>query len=66
MNISVVSVFKDLYTPFLQTSLVKRAQESGAVTITTSDFFDAVLPKQRIDAPTFCPRAGMLINPVVF
>lgn len=65
MKITIVSVFKDLYTPFLQTSLVKRAQEAGVVSITTTDFFDAVAPKERIDAPTFGPGAGMLIKPLV-
>lgn len=65
MNISIVSVFKELYTPFLQTSLVKRAQEKKAVTIQVAEFFDAVVPKQRIDAPTFGPGAGMLIKPEV-
>lgn len=65
MNISVVSVFKELYTPFLQTSLVKRAQEKNAVSIEIAEFFDAVAPKQRIDAPTFGPGAGMLIKPEV-
>ncbi len=65
MNISIISVFTDLYEPFLNTSLVKRAQQNGIVSIATTDFFDFVAPKERIDAPTFGPGAGMVIKPIV-
>lgn len=65
MNISILSVFKELYEPFLQTSLLKRAQENGIVSIETASFSDFAFPKKRIDAPTFGPGAGMLIKPVV-
>ena len=65
MNISLVSVFPDLYTSFLQTSLVKRAQQKGVVAIEPHSLFDYVAPKKRIDAPTFGRGAGMLIKPGV-
>lgn len=65
MKISIATVFEKLYTPFLQTSLVKRAQERNLVSISTLDFFDCVEPKKRIDAPTFGPGSGMLIKPEV-
>lgn len=65
MNISILSVFKELYGPFLQTSLLKRAQENDIVYIETASFSDFVSPKKRIDAPTFGPGAGMLIKPAV-
>ncbi len=65
MNISVVTVFKELYEPFLHTSLIKRAQEKKLLSIQTTSFFDYVNPKERIDASTFGPGAGMLIKPVV-
>lgn len=65
MNISILTVFKELYEPFLSTSLLKRAQENGIISIETVAFSDFVLPKERIDAPTFGPGAGMLIKPVV-
>lgn len=65
MHISIVSVFKDLYTPFLDTSLVKKAQEAGKVSVETASFFDFVAPKERIDSPSFGPGAGMLIKPQV-
>ncbi len=65
MNISIISVFKELYEPFLQTSLLKRAQVKDIVSIETASFFDFVVPKERIDAQTFGPGAGMLIKPLV-
>lgn len=65
MNISILSVFPQLYEPFLQTSLIKRAQEQKLVTFSLTDFFSLVAPKERIDAPTFGHGAGMLIKPEV-
>ncbi len=65
MNISVVTVFKQLYEPFIHTSLVERAQERGIVQINVQSLFDYVKPKERIDGPTFGPGAGMLIKPEV-
>lgn len=65
MNISILSVFPQLYRPFLETSLVKRAQEQKLVQFTLADFFSFVAPKERIDAPTFGHGAGMLIKPEV-
>lgn len=65
MKISIVSVFPDLYRPFLDTSLIKRAQEKGAISFDLADFFSFVAPKERIDAPTFGHGAGMLIKPEV-
>lgn len=65
MNISIISVFPDLYTSFLATSLIKRAQEKKLIDIEVSSFLSYVQPKERIDAPTFGPGAGMLIRPEV-
>lgn len=65
MKISVLSVFPDLYKPFLETSLVKRAQENNLVTISLTDFFSCAKPKERIDAPTFGHGAGMLLKPEI-
>lgn len=65
MKVSILTVFPDLYNCFLQTSLVRRAQEADLVKIETHGFMSFVPPKQRIDSPTFGPSAGMLIRPDV-
>lgn len=65
MKISILSVFPQLYKPFLETSLIKRAQEQKLVQFDLADFFSFVAPKERIDAPTFGHGAGMLIKPEV-
>lgn len=65
MNISILTVFDQLYEPFVHTSLVGRAQEKGIVHIDVQSFFAYVQPKERIDAPTYGPGAGMLIRPDV-
>jgi len=65
MKISILSVFPDLYDSFLKTSLLKRAQDTGLVSIAADSFFSYVEPKERIDAPTFGHGAGMLIKPEV-
>jgi len=65
INISILTVFDQLYESFVHTSLVGRAQEKGIVHIDVQSFFAYVQPKERIDAPTFGPGAGMLIRPDV-
>jgi tRNA (guanine37-N1)-methyltransferase len=65
VHISIITVFPDLYSPFLKTSLVSRAQDKGIVSIALDSFFNYVSPKERIDAPTFGHGAGMLIKPTV-
>lgn len=65
LNISILTVFEKLYEPFIHTSLIGRAQEKGIVHIDVQSFFSYVQPKERIDAPTFGPGAGMLIRPDV-
>ncbi|HEV2601700.1 MAG TPA: tRNA (guanosine(37)-N1)-methyltransferase TrmD [Candidatus Babeliales bacterium] len=63
MNISILSVFPELYTSFLTTSLMHRAQERGLVSISVESFFSYAEPKERIDAPTFGHGDGMLLRP---
>jgi len=65
MNISILTVFSELYDSFLKTSLVGRAQEKGIVSINATSFFSYVAPKERIDAPTFGHGSGMVIRPDV-
>ena len=65
MNISLLTVFPQLYDVFLKTSLMQRAQEKNIVRYDVDTFFSFVQPKERIDAPTFGHAAGMLIKPEV-
>jgi len=64
MNISILSLFPRLYDQFLQTSLIKRAQDHG-VSITLTDLFALCAAKERVDGPTFAPGHGMVIRPEV-
>lgn len=65
MKISLLSLFPDLYSSFLSTTLIKRAQEKGDVAIDVASLFSYVKPKERVDAPTFGHGAGMVIKPEV-
>lgn len=65
MNISIVTLFPELYEPFLRTSLLQKAVEKELVSFSVQTLFDFVQPKERIDAPTFGHNAGMLIRPDV-
>ncbi len=65
MIISIATIFPELYKPFFDTSLLKRAKNQKIVDFDVSCLFDYVSPKERIDAPTFGHNAGMLIKPTV-
>lgn len=65
MRISIISLFPKLYEPFLSTSLISRAAESGIVSFSLENLFTYCAPKERIDSPTFGHSAGMLIKPEV-
>jgi len=65
MDISVVTQFPGLYAPFLETSLIGRAQKEGQVSFDLADLFSFAQPKERIDAPTFGHGAGMVLRPQV-
>ncbi len=65
MNVSLITVFPELYDTFLKTSLMQRASEKKLVHYDVDGFFSYVQPKERIDAPTFGHGAGMLIRPEV-
>lgn len=65
MNISILSVFPNLYNDFLKTSLIRRASESGLVSYHIDAYSSFVAPGVRIDAPTFGHGTGMLIKPEV-
>lgn len=65
MNISVVTLFPELYKPFFETSLVRRAQEKGTISCHTHNLLHYTKPKVRIDDTTFGHNAGMLLKPEV-
>lgn len=73
MVISIITLFPELYTPFLAASLIGRAQQQGKMTLRVSSLFDYSMPKadvaglpgKRIDAPTYGHGSGMLIRPEV-
>lgn len=65
MKVSIVTLFPELYTSFLSTSLVGKAQEQRYVNISLLNMFSMVEPKERIDSPTFGHGAGMLIKPEI-
>jgi tRNA (guanine37-N1)-methyltransferase len=65
MNISLLTVFTQLYDSFLKTSLIGKAQEKGLVQFDVQTFFSFVQPKERIDAPLFGHGSGMAIRPDV-
>lgn len=65
MNVSILTLFPELYKPFLQTSLLKRAGEKGLISFSLNSLFDYAKPKERIDDSTFGHNSGMLIKPEI-
>jgi tRNA (guanine37-N1)-methyltransferase len=65
MDISVLTLFPELYTPFINTSLIGRARERQLVNIHLQDFFSLCAPKERLDSPTYGPGAGMVLKPTI-
>ncbi len=65
MKISIITVFPELYTAFLNTSLVARAKDAGLVSFSVTAFSSVCDPKERIDEATCGPSAGMILKPVV-
>lgn len=65
MNVSILTVFPEIIQPFLQTSLLKKAQEKKLVTVEVASYFAGAKPTERIDAPTFGHGSGMLLKPTI-
>lgn len=63
MKISIITLFPELYNPFLNTSLISRATQNGVLDINLKSLFDYTKAKERIDSPTFGHGSGMLIKP---
>ncbi len=65
MKVSVLTVFPDLYSEFLKTSLIKRAREHAGVTFDVQAFSSFCQPKEHIDSPVAGHGSGMVIKPDV-
>ena len=65
MNISILTVFPQLFDQFLGTSLIGRAVEQKKINVQLLNYFSYCPPKQRIDAPPFGHGAGMVMKPEV-
>ncbi|TLG76604.1 tRNA (guanosine(37)-N1)-methyltransferase TrmD [Culicoidibacter larvae] len=64
MHIDVLSLFPEMFTGVLNTSILKRAQERGAVTIAVTDFREYADNKHKnVDDYPFGGGAGMLLKP---
>ncbi|MBU1007971.1 tRNA (guanosine(37)-N1)-methyltransferase TrmD [Candidatus Dependentiae bacterium] len=63
MIISIITVFPELYEQFLNTSLIKRAQEKRIISFNLVKLSDLCQPKERIDEPVCGPGTGMIIKP---
>ncbi|HLB93634.1 MAG TPA: tRNA (guanosine(37)-N1)-methyltransferase TrmD [Candidatus Babeliales bacterium] len=63
MQISILTLFPNLYQEFLGTSLVGRAREREQIKFDLQSLFQFCQPKQRIDSPTFGHSSGMLLKP---
>ncbi len=65
MEVSILTVFPEIYHNFLQTSLIKRAQEQETISFDVRAFSSFCEPKERIDGPTVGHGSGMAIRPEV-
>lgn len=65
MKISIITVFPELYEPFLRTSLIARAQKNNIVEFNVVRFSDMCESAQPIDEPTCGHGAGMIVKPEV-
>jgi len=65
MKISIITVFPEFYENFINTSLIKRAQEKDLISFDFFKMSDFCEPKERIDEPVCGPGAGMIIKPEV-
>lgn len=65
MNISILTLFPDLYTEFLKASIIGKAEEKKLINTQLVNFLSFCAPKERADSPTFGPGPGMLLKPEV-
>lgn len=65
LNISIITLFPDLFHSFINTSIIKRAIDKGLINFNLFNMLDTVEPKVRVDAHTVGPGPGMVIKPEV-
>lgn len=63
MNISILTLFPQLYEPFVSTSLIGKAQKTHSLSFDICSLMSFCEPKERVDSPAFGPGAGMVIRP---
>lgn len=63
MNIHVLSLFPDMFESVFQQSILKKAQDKGAVSIQVTDFRDFADNRRQADDYPYGGGAGMVLKP---
>jgi tRNA (guanine37-N1)-methyltransferase len=64
MKIQILSIFPEIFSSFLSTSLIKKGIDSGAISIATTNFRDfAKPPHWKVDDTPYGGGAGMVMKP---
>jgi len=63
-NISVITLFPDLYNPFFNISLLKKAKDANILSLNLVNLFDFSINK-KVDSQVLGSGSGMLIKPDV-
>jgi tRNA (guanine37-N1)-methyltransferase len=64
MKIHILSIFPEIFSSFLGTSLIKKGLESGALNISVKNFRDfAKPPHNKVDDTPYGGGAGMVMKP---
>jgi tRNA (guanine37-N1)-methyltransferase len=63
IKISILSIFPQMFEPFVTTSLVGKAVEKKIISFDLINMMDLTDPGQRVDAPTIGPGPGMILKP---
>lgn len=65
MKISIVTLFPNLYSQFLTTSIIKTAQDKKLLQVNLINLLDLCEPKARVDVQTVGPGPGMILKPEI-
>ena len=67
MRVDIITIFPEIFTPFLKTSIIKRAQEKKRVKILVHNLRDFTLDKhKKVDDRPFGGGPGMVMTPQPF